>query len=242
MAKATDFFPIPYSLFPKKPSPFHMGSYFGKVPPVESLSQKSKIFASSHRPGAFGVHRPKPPLPKGGASATPRRGDSAGKACGTSYLFPLHYSLKTFPFPHGLVLWESPHCESLSQKSKIFASSLWQGSLWGAQTKAPLAKGGCLGLPRRGDSVAKATDFFPIPSSLFPKKPSPFHMGWYLRKVPTVNPSVTAAPCQLPLTREPLGCSDEAPLAKGGCLGTAEAGGFRGQSHGLLPYSLFPIP
>ena len=32
--------------------------------------------------------------------------------------------------------------------------------------------------------------------------------------------------CQLPLAREPLGCSDEAPLAKGGCLGTAEAGGF----------------
>ncbi len=60
-------------------------------------------------------------------------------------------------------------------------------------------------MPRRGDSVAKATDFFPIPSSLFPKKPSPFHIGLYLRKVPTVNPSVAAAPCQLPLTREPLG-------------------------------------
>ena len=64
------------------------------------------------------------------------------------------------------------------------------GSLWGAQTKAPLAKGGCLGLPRRGDSAGKATDFFPIPSSLFPKKPSPFHMGSYFGKAPTVNPSV----------------------------------------------------
>ena len=55
-------------------------------------------------------------------------------------------------------------------------------------------------------------------------------MGWYFGGVPTVNPSVTAAPCQLPLAREPLGCSDEAPLAKGGCLGNAEAGGFRRQS------------
>ena len=62
---------------------------------------------------------PKPPLPKGGASATPRRGDSAGKACGTSYLFPLHYSLKTFPFPHGFVLWWSANCESLSHASGV---------------------------------------------------------------------------------------------------------------------------
>ena len=38
--------------------------------------------------------------------------------------------------------------------------------------------------------MAKATDFFPIPSSLFTKKPSPFHMGLYFQKVPTVNPSV----------------------------------------------------
>ena len=34
------------------------------------------------------------------------------------------------PFHMGLCLWESADCESLSQKSKIFASSLWQGSLW----------------------------------------------------------------------------------------------------------------
>ena len=38
-----------------------------------------------------------PPGHCGGASAPPRRGDSAGKACGTSYLFPLHYSLKNLP-------------------------------------------------------------------------------------------------------------------------------------------------
>ena len=56
------------------------------------------------------------------------------------------------------------------------------------QTKAPLVKGGCLGLPRRGDSVAKATDLFTIPSSLFTKKLSLFHIGWYFEEVPTVNP------------------------------------------------------
>ena len=122
------------------------------------------------------MHRPKPPLSKGGASAPPRRGDSAGKACGTSYLFPLHYSLKSLPFST---------------------------------------------------------------------------LGCAFKKVPTVNPSVTAAPCQLPFAREPLrvvpadnfarwlstnrsfpdppgiGGLPKAPLAKGGCLGTAEAGGFR---------------
>ena len=32
------FLPNHSSLFTKKPSPFHMGSYFGKVPAVESLS------------------------------------------------------------------------------------------------------------------------------------------------------------------------------------------------------------
>ena len=48
-----NFLPIPSSLFTKKPSPFHMGSYFGKVPPVESLSQKSEIFASSLSQGSL---------------------------------------------------------------------------------------------------------------------------------------------------------------------------------------------
>ena len=132
-----------------------------------------------------------------------------------------------------------PAVESLSQKSKIFASSLWQGSLWGAHAKAPLAKGGCLGLPRRGDSVAKATDFFPIPSSLFPKKPSPFHMGRYFGKAPTVNPSVKNQRfLPAPTGREPLGCSDEAPLAKGGCLGLPRRGDSAGKACGTS--YLFP--
>ena len=33
-----------------------------------------------------------------------------------------------------------------------------------------------------------------------------FHISLYHGEVPTVNPSVTATPCQLPLAREPLGC------------------------------------
>ena len=77
----------------------------------------------------------------------------------------------------------------------------------GAKTKAPLVKGGCLGTAEAGGFRRQSLrNFLPIPSSLFTKKPSPFHMGWYFGKAPTVNPSVTAAPCQLPLTREPLGC------------------------------------
>ena len=122
-----------------------------------------------------------------------------------------------------------------------------------AQTKAPLVKGGCLGTAEAGGFRRQSLrNFLPIPSSLFPKKPSPFHMSLYFGKVPTVNPSVTAAPCQLPFAREPLrvvpadnfarwlstnrsfpdppgiGGLPKAPLAKGGCLGTAEAGGFSG--------------
>ena len=48
-----NFLPIPSSLFPKKPSPFHMGSYFGKVPAVESLSHGYAVPAPFHK-GAFG--------------------------------------------------------------------------------------------------------------------------------------------------------------------------------------------
>ena len=42
-------------------------------------------------------------------------------------------------------------------------------------------------MPRRGD-----------------KRLAGFHIGLYFQKVPTVNPSVTAAPCQLPFAREPF--------------------------------------
>ena len=107
-----NFLPIPSSLFPKKPSPFHIGLYFEEVPTVNPSVKNQRFLPAPFDKGAFGVHRPKPPLRKGGASAPPRRGDSeAGR------------------FPHRFVLLESSHCESLSQKSKIFASSLSQGSL-----------------------------------------------------------------------------------------------------------------
>src|SRR5699024_10254472 len=106
------FLPNHSSLFTKKPSPFHIGLYFRKVPPVESLSQKSKILPAPFDKGAFGVHRPKPPWP-----------------------------------------------------------------LWG-----------CLGTAEAGGFRRQSLrNFLPIPSSLFPKKPSPFHMGSYFGKVPAVE-------------------------------------------------------
>ena len=62
--------------------------------------------------GAFGVHRPKPPLPKGGGLAKPNRGDKRPSG-----------------FHMGSYFGKVPPVESLSQKSEIFASSLSQGSL-----------------------------------------------------------------------------------------------------------------
>src|SRR5699024_7807372 len=59
----------------------------------------------------------------------------------------------------------------------------------GSAPKPPLPKGGASAPPRRGDTQALPGYFFPNHSSLFPKKPSPFHMGLYFGKVPTVNPS-----------------------------------------------------
>ena len=76
----------------------------------------------------------------------------------------------------------------------------------GGLPKAPLAKGGCLGTAEAGGFRRQSLrNFLPIPSSLFTKKPSPFHIGLYFEEVPTVNPSVMATPCQLPLAREPWG-------------------------------------
>src|SRR5699024_11988935 len=94
-----------------------------------------------------------------------------------------------------------------------------------AQPKAPLAKGGCLGTAEAGGFRRQSMrNFLPIPSSLFPKKPSPFNMGSYFGKVPPVNPSVKnqrflpapfskgafgvqrrSQPCQRGVTRERRG-------------------------------------
>ena len=125
-----------------------------------------------------------PPGHCGGGLAKPNRGDSAGKACGTSYLFPLHYSLKTFPFPHGFVLWWSANCESLSHASGVpapfgkgalrrAAADNGHGSFQRIVTAPPV--------PGIGGLSAE-----PIPYSLFPEKPlsqkskifpAPFHKG-----------------------------------------------------------------
>ena len=154
VAKATDFFPIPSSLFPKKPSPFHMGWYFGKAPTVNPSVKNQRFLPAPFSKGAFGVHRPKPPLPKGGGLAKPNRGD---------------------------------------------------------------------------------------------KRPSGFHMGSYFGKAPTVNPSVTATPCQLPLAREPLGCTGQSPPCQRGVPRHRRGGGIpwpkpRTSSLFPLPYSLNNLP
>ena len=158
------------------------------------------------------MHRPKPPLSKGGASAPPRRGDSAGKACGTSYLFPLHYSLKSLPFSTlGCAFKKVPTvnpsvtaapCQLPFAREPLRVVPADNFARWlstnrsfpdppgiGGLPKAPLAKGGWFGEAKPGG---------------FPRLAG-FHIGLYFQEVPPVNPSVTAAPCQLPLAREPLG-------------------------------------
>ena len=120
------------------------------MPPVESLSHGCAVPAPFGK-GAFGVHRPKPPLPKGGASAPPRRGDKRPSG-----------------FHMGSYFGKVPPVESLSHGYAVPAP-FGKGAFGVHRRSPPWPLWGCLGLPRRGDSVAKATDFFPIPSSLFPK-------------------------------------------------------------------------
>ncbi len=138
VAKATDLFTIHSSLFTKKLSLFHIGWYFEEVPTVNPSVKNQRFLPAPFGKGAIGVHRPKPPLLKGGASAC-RGGGIPRHRLGTSSLITLHYSLKTpFPFPHRFVLIGSANCESLSHASGVpapfgnlrRASSLWQGSLW----------------------------------------------------------------------------------------------------------------
>ena len=69
----------------------------------------------------------------------------------------------------------------------------------------PLPKGGASACRGGGIPQAKPGNFLPITYSLFTKKLSLFHIGWYFEEVPTVNPSVTPPACQLPLAREPAG-------------------------------------
>ena len=85
--------------------------------------------------------------------------------------------------------------------------------------KPPLSKGGGFASGKTGG----------IPQAgRFP------HWSVLSGKSPTVNPSVTATPCQLPLAREPLGCSDEAPLAIVGVVWRSQTGGI--PQAGRFPY------
>ena len=149
-----NFLPIPSSLFPKKPSPFHMGSYFGKVPPVESLSQKSKIFASSLWQGSL---------------------------CGQCPRTIPHGSFRRFVTsltrPPGCPRWQ---CARWLCAARFFPDppGIVTAVQMDAQPKAPLAKGGCLGNAEAGGFRRQSLrNFLPIPSSLFTKKPFPFHIG-----------------------------------------------------------------
>ena len=83
-----NFLPIPSSLFTKKPSPFHMGSYFGKVPPVESPSHGYAV-----------------PAPTGREPAGSARGQFRTKLV----------CIRHFPAPPGIVTGQNgerkyPHC------------------------------------------------------------------------------------------------------------------------------------
>ena len=91
--RTSSLFPIPSSLFTKKPSPFHIGLYLRKVPTVNPSVKNQRFLPAPFDKGAFGVHRPKPPLLKGGASAC-RGGGIPWPKPRTSSLFPIHFSLK----------------------------------------------------------------------------------------------------------------------------------------------------
>ena len=92
VAKATDLFTIHYSLFTKKLSLFHIGWYFEEVPTVNPSVKNQRFLPAPFSKGAFGVHRPKPPLSKGGGLAKPNRGDTQAPP---GYFFPNHSSLFT---------------------------------------------------------------------------------------------------------------------------------------------------
>ena len=77
-----------------------------------------------------------------------------------------------------------------------------------AKTKAPLAKGGCLGTAEAGGFRRQSLrNFLPIPSSLFTKKTFPFPHGFVLWESAScrIPQSKIRDFCQLPFTREPAG-------------------------------------
>ena len=94
--------------------------------------------------------------------------------------------------------------------------------------KPPLRKGGGLAKPNRGDTQAPPGYFLPNHSSLFPKKPSPFHIGLYFEEVSAVESLSHGFAVPAPFGKGAFGVRTKAPLAKGGWFGEAKPGGFRG--------------
>ena len=135
-------------------------------------------------PGGNRGGAPKPPLPKGGASAAPRRGDSeAGRS------------------PHRSVLSESANCESLSHGCAVpapfskgaaacrrsqFRTVIFCESLLPLQCPVSLLRcSRCTAQSppcQRGVVWRSQTGGIPRLAGL--------HIGLYFLKVPTVNPSV----------------------------------------------------
>ena len=72
--------------------PFHMGLCLWEVPTVNPSVKNQRFLPAPFGKGAFGVHRPKPPLSKGGASACRGGGVPQAKPAGL-----LTYSLFTIP-------------------------------------------------------------------------------------------------------------------------------------------------
>ena len=171
-----------YGLFP-----FHIDLYFKEVPAV---IPQSKIRDFCQLPLAREPLEcaPKPPLPKGGASAPPRRGDTQAPP---GYFLPNHSSLfpkKPSPFHIGLYFEEVSAVESLSHGFAVPAP--FGKGAFGVRTKAPLAIVGVVWRSQTGG----------IP------RVAGFHIGLYFEEVPAVE-SLSRLRRQLPFTREPLECS-----------------------------------
>ena len=151
------FFPNHSSLFTKKPSPFHMGLYFGKVPTVNPSVKNQRFLPAPFGKGASGV----PPV-----------------------------AMRTVIFSKSLLPLQSP-------------VSLPGGNR-GSAPKPPWSLWGWFGEAKPGGFRRQSLGTFYLITLHYSLKSLPFStLGCAFKKVPTVNPSVTAAPCQLPLAREP---------------------------------------
>ena len=97
---------------------------------------------------------------------------------------PSRRELWAFATSHRFVLWEVPTVNPSGKNQRFLP--------------APFNKG-AFGCAADTGRVREVTIL-----DRLGKRLAGFHTGLYFEKVPTVNPSVTATPCQLPLTREPL--------------------------------------